>query len=73
MVRVPVRLHSADPEYNVFLAEHEVEVAGAHVRPVTYEGRLFVFLRKTLIGSYQHAAQHEAYVFTDAGALGDTT
>ncbi len=72
-MRAPVRLHSTDPEHDVFLAEHEVEVevADDHVHPIAYGGRLFVFLRKTLVGSYQHGFQREAYVFTDAGLIGE--
>jgi hypothetical protein len=71
-MRVDVRLRSPDPDYNVFLADHEIAVSGDDVGPVAYRGRLFVFLHTVLNGSYQPGVHHEAYVFTDAGPTGET-
>lgn len=72
-MRVPVRLRSPDLAYNVFLDDHQITVAGDDVSPLTYRGRVFVFLHKMQIGSYQQGAHQEAYVFEDSGPIAETT
>jgi hypothetical protein len=69
VVRAPVRLHSTDTGYDVFLPEHEVEVEDDRVRPLSYGGRVFVFLCTRLVGGYKHGCEREAFVFTDATQL----
>jgi hypothetical protein len=72
-MKVHVRLTSTDPSYNRFLADHEVTVTGGTVEPLSYGGRLFVFLNTMLVGSYGAAKHEEAYVFTDAGPAFELT
>jgi len=71
-MRAHVRLQSPDPAFNVFLADHDVTVEGDEIQPIRYGGRLFVFLRKMVVGSYQPGVEQEAYVFTDSGPISET-